>query len=306
MRNASLLLVLAASAAACRSNSGTTVDGGHNIDAAADANVGMVTTIKNLRMNQPAVGTIVTLQNVVVVTHLDSKKSGTVWVQDQGGGQYSGIEVYCNYGGTSPNCTMTQTQFAAFTAGQVVNVTGKFDSFLLTSAPAGAQPVLEVESPTITTSSMTATPMPVNVTSAMVAKAVLTGASDAYKGTYVHITDLTSYTNANYTAANPPVPPSTSEFYATCTGMGTTPASGNTLDGIDLTSGSTTIALSLHNYKTQDYCYPCTAAMPYPCTNDVSKIQTFTSVSGIVEPNYNSNGMVYLGIAPTTDADLTH
>jgi hypothetical protein len=29
-------------------------------------------------------------------------------------------------------------------------------------------------------------------------------------------------------------------------------------------------------------------------------------VKGIVEPDYNANGMVYLKIAPVVDADLTH
>jgi hypothetical protein len=45
--------------------------------------------------------------------------------------------------------------------------------------------------------------------------------------------------------------------------------------------------------------------MPYPCTNPIAT-QSFQSISGIVEPNYNSNGMVYLEISPVNDTDLPH
>ena len=48
-------------------------------------------------------------------------------------------------------------------------------------------------------------------------------------------------------------------------------------------------------------------AMPYACSNPVTTALTFTTLSGIVEPNYSSSASaVYLQISPTGDADLVH
>jgi hypothetical protein len=251
----------------------------------------MVQTIKGVRMNQPTDGTMVTFNNVVVTGHVTSKKYGHVWIQDAGGGQYSGIQVYCNYGGTTPNCTMTQAQIDALAVGTVVNVTGSFKSFLLSTAPAGAQPNLEIDSPTITATGQNMTPVAVSVDAATVAKAQLASpAADPYKGAYVKVTGPFTVSSVAST-----------EFTSTCTGSNG--SAGTTYNGFDAGGGGQTLAVGLSFYKTVTYCIP---SCGYPCTNQVTANESFSSVSGIVEPEYNSNGQVYLQIAPTTDGDLPH
>jgi len=289
MRNSFVLIVLLA---ACRSDSGTQNPGtgpDSGTTSGPDAPGAMATTIKAIRMNQPTNGAMVSLQNVVVTGHVTSKKYGHVWVQDAGGGQYSGIELYCNYGGTTPNCPMTQAQIDALTVGSVVNVTGSFKSFLLSTAPAGAQPNLEIDAPMITSTGQNMTPVAVSVDAATIAKAQLASpAADPYKGAYVTVTG--AFTASNVMAT---------EFSASCTSaMGT---AGTTFTGFEATGNSQTLAVGLTFYKTVTYCLP---QCGYPCTNQVTANEAFTSVSGIVEPEYNTNGQVYLQISPTTDADL--
>lgn len=256
----------------------------------------MATTVKQIRMNQPTNGTAVSLQNVVVVAHVSSKKSGSVWVQDMGGGQYAGIHVFCNYGGSKPNCSMTQAQIDALAVGSVVNLTGQFNSFLLSTAPAGAQPQLEIEAPMITATGATMAPVAVDVTADVVAKGQLASpAADPYKGAYVKISGSFPVTSKTAT-----------EFMATCTDKSMPPQMGTTFSGFEVAGGGQTLAIGLSFYNTMTYCMPCSGvAMPYTCSNPIAT-QTFTSVSGVVEPDYNSNGQVYLRLSPVTDSDLPH
>jgi hypothetical protein len=230
-----------------------------------------------------------------VTARVTSKKYGKVWVQDAGGGAYSGIEVFCDYGGTKPNCSMTQAQIDALAIGSVVDVTGMFSSFLLSTAPAGAQPNLEIDAPTISATGQNATPTAVDVDAATIARDQLAApTADPYKGAYVRVTGgsaMVSSTNAM-------------EFATSCTDKSTPAQTGTTFGGFEVSGGGKTLAVGLGFYKTVTYCLPCTGvAMPYPCTNQVTN-QTFSSVSGIVEPEYNANGMVYLQLSPTTDSDL--
>lgn len=279
---------------ACRSDSGSSGSHpdapGNGSGSNSGSGSGTVTTIKAIRMNQPTNGTMVALKSVVVTGHVSSKKYGHIWVQDQGGGQYSGIQLYCNYGGTHPNCAMTQQQIDALAVGTVVDVTGTFSSFLLSTAPAGAQPNLEIDAPTITSTGQTMTPMAVDVDAATIAKAQLAApAADPYKGAYVHVTGG-PFRVSSTTAA---------EFQANCTGSNG--SAGTTYDGFEASGGSQVLAVGLTFYNTLTYCLP---SCGYPCTNPVTN-QSFTNVSGIVEPEYNgSNAQVYLQISPPTDGDL--
>lgn len=285
-----IALVLVAALAACRSDSNTgsgpDAPRGSGTDAAGS---GSTMSIKSIRMNQPTNGAAVSLKAVVVTGHVTSKKYGHVWVQDQGGGMYSGIELYCNYGGTNPNCSMTQAQIDALAVGDVVDVTGMFNSFLLSTAPAGAQPNLEIEAPMVTASGQSMAPVAVDVSAATVAKAQLAAAgADPYKGAYVHVTGgpfMVSSTMA-------------SEFTSTCTSS--TGMAGTTYNGFEASGGGQTLAVGLTFYKTVTFCLP---SCGYPCTNPVTN-QSFANISGIVEPEYNANGQVYLQISPTTDGDL--
>lgn len=284
---------------ACRSSSNNgpdapTGDGNNNMDAPA-----LSTTVKGMRMNQPTNGTMISLTNVVVVAHVTSKKYGHLWVQDQGGGMYSGIQLFCNYGGTKPTCSGTQAQYDGLAIGSVINVTGAFSSFLSSTAPAGAQPLLEVDTPVITMGSGTMTPVAVDVPAATIAKAQLTGGSDPYKGAYVHVTGATTYTASSIAA---------SEFATSCTDMSMPAMTGATFGGFEATGGSATLAIGFNFYKTVTYCLPCTGVtMPYPCTNAVTANETFTDMKGIIEPSYKYMGTdVYLQLSPTADTDMPH
>ena len=281
----------------CRSGNNTTVDAAHSGDSGTtgDGPAG-ASTVKDIRMHQPTNGQTLSLTNVVVVAHVASKKSGTVYVQDQGGGTYSGIKVFCNYGAVPPKCTMTKAQIDALAVGTVVNLTGTFNSFLLSTAPTGAQPVFEIEDPVITATGSTMMPVAVDVGADVIAKAQLaSAAADPYKGTYVHVTGASAYAVSSVMPA---------EFMSTCTGMGMPGAMGTTFSGFEATGGGQTLAIGLNFYNTLTYCLPCTAAMPYPCANPVTT-QSFTSVKGIAEPDYNGTS-VFLRISPVVDGDLVH
>src|SRR5262249_54035637 len=142
------LFIFALGLAACRSDgNGTTPPTPDSPMGGGSDSGGTITTVKNIRMNQPTNGTVVTVKSAVVVAHVSSKKSGSVWIQDAGGGEYAGIHVFCNYGGAHPNCSMMQSDIDALAVGTVVDVTGMFNSFLLMTAPAGAQAQLEIEQP---------------------------------------------------------------------------------------------------------------------------------------------------------------
>ena len=131
------------------------------IDAASgtpDATPATPESIKTLRMALPSSGTPVALTNVIVTASVESKKDGSIWVQDQGGGTYSGIHIFCDYGGTHPNCSMTEAQFEALAIGDVVSLTGTFSLYTPTT-PTGAPSEIEIDSPTITATGATMTPM---------------------------------------------------------------------------------------------------------------------------------------------------
>jgi hypothetical protein len=86
--------------------------------------------------------------------------------------------------------------------------------------------------------------------------------------------------------------------------MSMPPKSGTTFGGFEANAGAAMLDVGLGFYKTVTFCLPCNGVpMPYPCANPVTN-QTFSSLSGIVEPEYNSNGMVYLQISPTSDGDM--
>lgn len=257
---------------------------------------GMGTTIKNLRMNPPGIGTTVTLSNVVVVQRVDSTKHGDVYVQDMGGGMYSGIHLYCNYGGTNPNCPMQRSQIQTVLRGQVVNVTGNYKPFMYNTPP-GAPTELEIDAPMITSTGMTGTPTAINVTASQVAKGVAsmtTPPPAALDGTYVKVTDG-PFMISDVMAM---------EFEGTCpVGDG-----GNTWFGVDATGSGQTLALSLtfHTSSTNSTslswcsgtCFGCMPAM------ELSG-HTFSTVSGIAAGSSNAgNNSIFLQIMPTIDTDL--
>lgn len=82
--------------------------------------------------NRPAEGTTVTLENVVVTA---VRSNGSFYVSEPEGGAYSGIYVF-----KPSSVTLT----ASVRVGDVVNVTGEFDDYLASNAPAGSRPLTEI------------------------------------------------------------------------------------------------------------------------------------------------------------------
>jgi hypothetical protein len=258
-------------------------------------------TIASLRQSPPATGTVVTLTNVVVVGSVSSTKYGHIWVQDAGGGQYTGIQVFCAFSSSTAPCSLTRAALDALKPGAIVTVNGQFTvETPSATAPTGTPNSLEIDSPTVTVGTTMGSAVAVSVDAATLAMGnyAAGGPADAYKGAYVEVT-------ASAVTASSVDP---AEFEDSCTGMGSgsgSAATGTTYDGFEATSGSTTLAIAFTFYDSLTYCLPCSAANPYPCANAVTASEAFTTVRGVVEADYSSSaGDVYLQISPVVDTDL--
>jgi hypothetical protein len=244
--------------------------------------------IKALRQNPPVTGTPIAFKDVVVVGRVVSSKYGHLWVQDQGGGQYSGIQLFCNYGGSQPSCSMTKAQLEAFNVGQVVSVTGKYDPYT-PKTPPGAETQLEVSDPMITASAQMMAPVAIDVTADVVAKDQFTASTASpYKGALVHVTGG-PFMVSTITAM---------EFQAQCTSM--TGMVGTTYYGFEVTGGQKTLAIGTNFYDSLTFCLQ---QCGYPCPNPVMS-QTFSAVTGVVENDTNTNGMQFLKVSPVSDDQL--
>lgn len=78
-------------------------------------------TIESVTRNPPADGTMVGLDRVVVVGVETTTNSAQVYVQDLGGGEYSGLLLYCG--------TTCRAQLASLKAGDVIDARGSFKFF---------------------------------------------------------------------------------------------------------------------------------------------------------------------------------
>jgi hypothetical protein len=276
------------------------------------------TTVRALRMMSPPDGTKVAFQNVVVVGRVASQKYAHLWVQDAGGGPQSGIHLFCNYGGSKPNCMGSEMNFEQFTAGQVVSVTGAVSRYLARGAPASATQ-LEIDAPVITPAGRTMMPVATSVQASVVAKDQVM--ADAYKGMYVELSG--SFRVAEIKA---------SEFERECTPTSTsTPIDASTSDasgrdagtrdaasptdaaaaavehlGFELDMGGARIAIGLNFYESLTYCLAESCpGVTHQCTNAITN-QTFSRVQGVVEPDFNSDtGEAFLKVSPVTDSDLS-
>jgi hypothetical protein len=224
---------------------------------------------------------------VVVVQTITSSKHGDVWVQDSGGGQYSGIHLFCNYGGGNPNCPMNKTAVEAITRGMVVNVTGNYKPFT-PSTPPGAPTLIEIDAPMITAvAGMTGTPTAIDAPSAMVAKdAPITG-SAPFQGTYIKVSDAT-FTVSSVTAT---------EYEGTCP---VADAAASNYFGVEASGGGHTLGIGLVYFNTY---HPCLGGC-FTCTTPLTVGEHFSSVSGILEPDSSSsNNDIWLNLSPTVDSD---
>jgi hypothetical protein len=136
------------------------------------------------------------------------------------------------------------------------------------------------------------------VDAATVAKDQLAApAAEPFKGAYVKVNG-SSFPVSSISAM---------EYASSCTDMSMPAQTGTTFGGFEATGGGKTLSIGLGFYNTVTYCLPCGGvAMPYTCANPVTMANTFTSVAGVVEPEYNSNGQVYLQVSPTSDTDIPH
>jgi hypothetical protein len=221
-----------------------------------------------------------------VVQGVTSTRHGDVWVQDVGGGPYSGIHLFCNYGGTAPNCPMNRTQVDAIRRGMVVNVSGIYRPFT-PNQPAGAPTEVEIDAPTITATGAMMAPVAMTVSAGQVAKDVALSSTLAEQGVYVRVSAGT-FSISSITPA---------EFVGTCP-FGD---AGTSYSGALATGGGHTLALGLTFYQTVTWCVPGCFACTMPLSN-----QSFSQVAGIVEPDSNpTSGVIYLRLSPTLDSDLS-
>src|SRR5262249_51282945 len=90
----------------------------------ADGPIAKAGTIRALNMNPPAPNSPAAITGVVAVGRVTSSTTATAWVQDPGGGPYSGIQLYC----PKSSCAAYDT-IDTLAAGEVLDVTGTYDVF---------------------------------------------------------------------------------------------------------------------------------------------------------------------------------
>jgi hypothetical protein len=250
---------------------------------------GMVTSIHNLRMSPPAVGTMVTLQGVVVVQSVTSSRYQHLWVQDAGGGPYSGIHVFCKVkNDNNPNGCMTAADWTAnVVRGGLLDVTGKYNPFT-PQTPTGAPTVIELSDPSITNKHQMGTVTSIDVSAADIVRDANLANVDQYKGVYVRVT------GGPFQISD--AAPSTMQ--RSCM-MGD--AAGVTHDGVQVGTGGHTLDVALSFYDTVRACLSgC-----FACSSPLANGMTFQHLAGIVEPGSNSEtNAIYLQISPTIDDDM--
>src|SRR6185436_9709581 len=116
----SILFLAAMAAISCRTDDEV---GGATPDAAVSATG---TSVKAFLNGNPATDTMVTLESVVVVSHVSSRDDGKIWVQDPGGGAQSGMMLFCDFDSMTQMCPMSRTEVDGLKIGDVIKVEGKF------------------------------------------------------------------------------------------------------------------------------------------------------------------------------------
>ncbi len=312
MRSFSTLFLLsfiaASGGAACRSSSTETADAapaGNTPDAAPvtggpDASVAPITeSITQLNMTPPATFDVpVTVNNVVVVASKISNSHGVpryaeAFIQDPGGGMYSGMHVFCDTAPSKPPaCTQAMHDLIkSLTAGQVVSVSGTWDQFD-TDPP-------EIKVPTVT---VVGTTMPV------VAMDV-DAATMAFSNQTLPLSVASAYVTVNepITVSNTTAVEYASTGACTVNGdAGTTPdaASGVPYFGFETTSMSgSTIAVSFNFNFTLDYCLPDCPGYGCVAPNLITQGEVFSHVTGIADVDTFAVPE-YVQIDPVTNADM--
>jgi hypothetical protein len=177
--------------AACRSSNSNHPDGGPGGDAAGGDAKGVI-HIQDVQSDTMLPNTPVELHGVVI-TAIDTfgAKTGDLWVEEPGGGAFSGVHVF----GTPA------AQVVSLAIGDVVNITGAIKSEFALTSDTSKRTVTELQAPkggtmTVTKTGTAAVPAP-HVIDAAAIDAMAPQARDVeyekWEGVLVQVTNVTSH-----------------------------------------------------------------------------------------------------------------
>jgi hypothetical protein len=161
-------------------------DGGGGGDPDGGGPITLDGTVQSVTRSLPPDNTVVTLKEVVIVGVETSATTAQAYVQDKGGGEYSGILLYCG--------SACRAGLATLQPGDVIDATGKFKHF------SGNTPELvEVE---VTAHGTTAAVVPLQVHASSVATTVnpSSPAFRPYNGVLVELTGPITVTSTDVLA----------------------------------------------------------------------------------------------------------
>jgi hypothetical protein len=154
--------------------------------APADAPIATGGTVASVAQNPPADGTAITLGEVVVVGNELRSSGALVYVQDRGGGAYSGLEIFCS----TPTC---RPALEGLQPGDVIGVSGSFKAY-----KSNGGTTLELGEPlTVTPSATPAAPVAARVPASILAAAPDSTDFAPYNGVYVEIAATALVTSAH-------------------------------------------------------------------------------------------------------------
>jgi hypothetical protein len=250
-----------------------------------DAPPGASGSIRALNMSPPAANTSVSLGGVVTVGRVTSSSNATAWVQDPGGGPYSGIQLFCPKSSCSAYDTIDK-----LAAGEVLDVTGTYDVF---------QGSPELKGVTITKKGTTTAPVATTLTAEMLAKG-----TDSTSPAFVQWNEVLVRLAGPLTATNVTAP----QFSAACSGGNGDAGAGSVqYRGFEVTIGHAVVNVGLGFFDTLHYCLP---GCGFACNDEVKAGDGFDSIQGVarvldgfvrVDPATNED-MPREGETPTADA----
>jgi hypothetical protein len=252
-----------------------------------DGPMGAAATIKAVNMSPPAANTSVTITGVVTVGRVTSSSNATAWVQDAGGGPYSGIQLFC-----SKSSCAEYDKIDTLAPGEVVDVTGSYSVF---------QGSPELQGVTITKTGTTMAPVATVVTPQMVGKT-----TDSTSPAFTQWNQVLVRLAGPMSATNVTAP----QFSVACSGSGSNPDAGAAnvqYRGFEVTAGTTVVNIGLGFFDTLSYCLP---GCGFACNDEVKVDDGFDSLQGVarvvdgfvrVDPPTKED-MPREGTTPTADA----
>jgi hypothetical protein len=227
-------------------------------------------------MAQPASGAALIVERAVLVGTSGNRK--TLYVQDEGGGAYSGIAVFCNFSSTRNPCPITETEIKTFKRGDVLTVMGTFDVFT-PPAPPGAAPQLEIK-PTSIIKLGTAAPVAVAAAAADLAKDATGASNEQWRGVYLHMVGGGPFAVSNLEPpelmnSNPPAP--------MC-------ANGPRYGGFEVTAGSAHLLIATSFYRSIKLANDPACAFAGDCL--VTDSTTFSALGGVYDVSFGAQQLM--------------